>query len=95
MFEVPMKFIIPLICLVTSSFARADLSPKLAEYLNQRQAEFDQIGDSRRIVLEPLAKALATLMADAMADAMAALCAVMAVVCGVMQWPMQWLPCVL
>ena len=54
-----MKFIIPFVCLITSSFARADLSPKLAEYLNQRQAEFDQIDDSRRIVLEPLAKALA------------------------------------
>ena len=54
-----MKFIIPLVCLITSSFARADLSPKLTEYLNQRQAEFNQIDDSRRIVLEPLAKALA------------------------------------
>ena len=54
-----MKFIIPFVCLITSSFASADLSPKLAEYLNQRQAEFDQIDDSRRIVLEPLAKALA------------------------------------
>ena len=54
-----MKFIIPFVCLITSSFARADLSPKLVEYLNQRQAEFDQIDDSRRIVLEPLAIALA------------------------------------
>ena len=54
-----MKFIIPLVCLITSSFARADLSPKLTGYLSQRQAEFDQIDDSRRIVLEPLAKALA------------------------------------
>ena len=54
-----MKFIIPFVCLITSSFSRADLSPKLGEYLNRRQAEFDQIDDSRRIVLEPLAKALA------------------------------------
>ena len=54
-----MKFIIPFVCLITSSFVRADLSPKLEEYLNQRQAEFDQIDASRKIVLEPLAKALA------------------------------------
>ena len=54
-----MKFIIPFVCLITGSFARADLSPKLAEYLKHRQTEFDQIDDSRRIVLEPLAKALA------------------------------------
>ena len=40
-----MKFIIPFVCLINSSFARADLSPKLAEYLNLRQAEFDQIDD--------------------------------------------------
>ncbi|MEC8114553.1 MAG: protein-tyrosine-phosphatase, partial [Planctomycetota bacterium] len=54
-----MKFIIPLVCLMTSSFARANLFPQLEQYLNQREAEFNQIDPSRRLVLEPLAKALA------------------------------------
>ncbi|MEC7385278.1 MAG: protein-tyrosine-phosphatase, partial [Planctomycetota bacterium] len=45
--------------LMTSSFARANLFPQLEQYLNQRKAEFNQIDPSRRLVLEPLAKALA------------------------------------
>lgn len=54
-----MRFIVPLIILITSSFARADLGPELEQYLNQRQAEFNQIDAARRIVFETLAKALA------------------------------------
>ena len=54
-----MKFIIALVFLITSPFAHADLSTKLTEYLKQREAEFDRIDTPRRIVLEPLAKALA------------------------------------
>ena len=59
-----MRFTVPLVFLITSSFARADLTPELEQYLNQRQAEFNQIDTARRIVLEPLAKALASGLHD-------------------------------
>ena len=54
-----MRFIVPIVILIASSFARADLAPELEQYLNQRQAEFNQIDAARRIVLVTLAKALA------------------------------------